>query len=70
MHFLRTETLDLPPRDFPLLLRAEWRTNHPRFGRLRALAAVAAMQDRTPRPQPYFERISELCPQQPVAEAV
>lgn len=43
----------LPPRDFPLVLRAEWRIdNCPRMGRLRALAAVA-MKPRTARPALY-----------------
>lgn len=56
MHLFKTETLDLPPRDFPLYLRPEWRTNHPRFGRLRALAALTAKQDRTPRPIPFEMR--------------
>jgi hypothetical protein len=43
----------LPPRDFPLVLRAEWRTdNNPRLGRLRALAAIATRR-KTERPAPY-----------------
>lgn len=39
----------LPPRDFPLLLRREWRTyNTPQAGCLRALAFIAS--------RPTFER--------------
>lgn len=43
----------LPERHFPLVLRAEWRTDrpNPRLGRLRALAYVASRQ-KTARPAP------------------
>lgn len=42
-----------PPRDFPLLLRREWRIDStPQAGRLRALAYVAA-RPKTARPAPY-----------------
>jgi len=38
----------LPPRDFPLLLRREWRIdNTPQAGRLRALTFVAIIRDVT-----------------------
>lgn len=57
MQLFKTDTTDLPPRDFPLLLRAEWRTTHPRFGRLRALESVTAVTARTPRPIPLHERV-------------
>lgn len=47
----------LPPRDFPLLLRREWRTdNTPQAGRLRALSLIED-KPRTPRPAPYGSRI-------------
>ena len=50
---LMTRAPVLPPRDFPLMLRAEWRIdNCPRMGRLRALAAVATKR-RAERPAPY-----------------
>lgn len=44
----------LPPRDFPLVLRAEWRTDrlNPKLGRLRALAAIA-LRRKAERPAPY-----------------
>jgi hypothetical protein len=43
----------LPPRDFPLLLRREWRIdNTPQAGRLRALAFIASCPQ-TVRPSPY-----------------
>jgi hypothetical protein len=43
----------LPPRDFPLLLRAEWRIDNTlQAGRLRALALIAS-RPKTPRPAPY-----------------
>lgn len=43
----------LPPRDFPLLLRREWRIdNTPQAGRLRALALIAT-RPKAPRPAPY-----------------
>ena len=43
-----------PPREFPLVLRREWRSDHPnpRLGRLRALALITASTT-TPRPAPY-----------------
>jgi len=45
----------LPPRDFPLVLRAEWRTDRPNpmLGRLRALAPIATRR-KTERPAPYL----------------
>lgn len=43
----------LPPRDFPLLLRREWRCDCPaRKGRLRALALIAN-RPKAERPAPY-----------------
>lgn len=44
----------LPPREFPLVLRREWRCDqpNPRLGRLRALALIAA-RPKMPRPAPY-----------------
>ena len=44
----------LPPREFPLVLRREWRSDrpNPRLGRLRALALIIASTT-TPRPAPY-----------------
>lgn len=43
----------LPPREFPLVLRREWRIdNTPQAGRLRALALIAA-RPKTERPAPY-----------------
>lgn len=43
----------LPPRDFPLLLRREWRIdNTPQAGRLRALAFIAS-RPQTVRPAQY-----------------
>ena len=44
----------LPPREFPLVLRREWRIDrpNPRLGRLRALALITASTT-TPRPAPY-----------------
>ena len=45
----------LPPRDFPLVLREDWRADrpNPRLGRLRALAVIATRR-KTTRPAPYF----------------
>jgi hypothetical protein len=46
-------TPSLPPRDFPLLLRSEWRIdNTPQAGRLRALAFPASSLPFR-RPAPY-----------------
>ena len=44
----------LPPREFPLVLRREWRSDrpNPRLGRLRALALITASTT-TPRPASY-----------------
>lgn len=44
----------LPARDFPLVLRAEWRSDqpNPRLGRLRALALIAT-GSKAARPAPY-----------------
>lgn len=44
----------LPERPFPLVLRAEWRTDLPnaRLGRMRALARIATCP-KTARPAPY-----------------
>lgn len=43
----------LPPRDFPLVLRREWRCDCPaRKGRLRALAFIAS-RPAFRRPAPY-----------------
>lgn len=43
-----------PSRDFPLVLREEWRTDrpNPKLGRLRALAMIATRR-KTERPAPY-----------------
>ena len=43
-----------PPREFPLVLRREWRCDrpNPQAGRLRALALIAA-RPKTSRPAPY-----------------
>ena len=42
----------MPARDFPLVLRDEWRSDRPkpRLGRLRALAIVRSLTTRTKRP--------------------
>lgn len=52
--FFTKPTPALPARDFPLVLRREWRCDqpNPRLGRLRALALIAA-RPTTPRPAPY-----------------
>ena len=44
----------LRPREFPLVLRREWRIDrpNPRLGRLRALALITASTT-TPRPAPF-----------------
>ena len=44
----------LPSRDFPLVLRQEWRCDgpNPKLGRLRALALIAA-KPKAERPAPY-----------------
>ena len=44
----------LPPSEFPLVLRREWRTDrpNPRLGRLRALALITTSTT-TPRSAPY-----------------
>ena len=44
----------LPARDFPLVLRREWRCDgpNPRLGRLRALAIIAS-RPKASRPAPF-----------------
>ena len=44
----------LPPRDFPVALRQEWRADrpNPRLGRLRALGAIATRW-KSERPAAY-----------------
>ena len=53
MFFIRP-TPSLPERDFPLVLREEWRCDrpNPRLGRCRALAIIAS-RPKTVRPTPY-----------------
>lgn len=53
MFFIRP-TPSLPERDFPLVLREEWRCDrpNPRLGRRRALAIIAS-RPKTVRPTPY-----------------
>lgn len=53
MFFVRHPPV-VPIRDFPLVLRQEWRSDrpNPRLGRLRALAYVAT-RERTARPKPW-----------------
>lgn len=53
MFFIRRRPTP-PARDFPLLLRHEWRIdNMPQIGRLRALAFIAARK-KAAQPVPYW----------------